>query len=53
MRQAAKRMEDALFVEYWKESVPPGKRIKEWLKRADGYAKGWTPSKELFLGKKK
>jgi hypothetical protein len=53
MRLAARRMEDALFVEYWKESVPPGKRIKEWLKRADRYAKGWVPSRELFLDKKK
>ncbi len=53
MKSAAKRMEDALFVEYWGKSVPPGKRIKEWLTRADGYAKGWVPSKELFLVKKK
>jgi len=53
IKLAAKRMEDALFVEYWKKSVPPEKRIKEWLERADGYAKGWVPSKELFLGKEK
>lgn len=48
MRAAAKRLEDALFVEYWGVSVPPAKRIQEWLARADAYAKGWVPSKELF-----
>ncbi|HZR57466.1 MAG TPA: hypothetical protein VFA74_11380 [Terriglobales bacterium] len=49
MRSAAKQLEDALFVEYWGEAVPPESRIKEWLKRADRYARGtWVPSKELF-----
>jgi hypothetical protein len=48
MRDAAKRLEDALFVEYWGESVLPAKRIKEWLRRADSFAQGWTPSKVLF-----
>jgi hypothetical protein len=53
MRLAAKQLEDALFEEYWEESVPPEKRIKEWLKRADEYAKGtWVPSKELFTKQK-
>jgi len=52
MRTAAKQLEDALFVEYWGEGVLPGSRIKEWLKRADRYAKGvWVPSKELFKQK--
>lgn len=48
MKLAAKRLEDALFVEYWGVSVPPAKRIKEWLARADKLAVGWVPSKELF-----
>jgi hypothetical protein len=42
-------MEDALFVEYWGVSVPPEKRISEWLARADSFASGWTPSNSLFL----
>lgn len=53
MRRAAAELEDALFVEYWKKSVPPEGRIKEWLKRADRLAKDWVPSKELFLEEKK
>jgi hypothetical protein len=45
---AAATLEDALFVEYWGHSVPKNQRIKKWLEKADGYAKGWKPSKELF-----
>jgi hypothetical protein len=45
-------MEDALFVEYWKESVPPSKRIKCWLELADQNATDWKPSEVLFLNKK-
>lgn len=47
---AANSMEDALFVEYWKESVPPNKRIKRWLQLADAVATDWKPSDVLFLG---
>lgn len=64
MRLAAEQLEDALFVEYWGESVLPEKRIKEWLKRADKYGQqrskrgkklkgSWVPSKELFLDDQK
>ena len=48
MREAALRMDDALFVEYWGESVAPKDRIKRWLEKADELAKGWIPSKVLF-----
>lgn len=48
MREAALRMDDALFVEYWGESVPPEKRIRRWLEKADKLAKGWKPSESLF-----
>lgn len=48
MKNASDQLENALFVEYWGESVPRAKRIKEWLRRADGFAKGWKPSKILF-----
>lgn len=48
MRDAAMRMDDALFVEYWGESVPPQKRIARWLEKADKLAKGWKPSESLF-----
>ncbi|MCL2103651.1 MAG: restriction endonuclease [Kiritimatiellaeota bacterium] len=50
MCKAAMRMDDALFVEYWGESVLPEKRIARWLEKADEYAKGWKPSGSLFLG---
>ena len=49
MREAALRMEDALFLEYWGENVAPEKRISRWLEKADECAKGWTPSASLFL----
>jgi len=48
MRQAALKMDGALFVEYWGKDYPPEQRIKEWLKRADSFASGWKPSNELF-----
>lgn len=48
MRTAARELDGRLFVEYWGEDCPPEKRIKEWLHRADRYAKGWCPSKHLF-----
>ncbi len=49
MIDAANRLEDAVFVEYWGESVPPPQRIGKWLKKADALARDWTPSKSLFL----
>lgn len=52
MIAAALRMDDALFVEYWGESVPPEKRIKRWLEKADAVARDWVPSKSLFLNRK-
>jgi hypothetical protein len=48
MRKAAEELDDALFQEYWGAPVQPKQRIKEWLKRADKLAIGWTPSKHLF-----
>lgn len=49
LRNAAMRMDSALFEEYWGEAVPPENRIKEWLRRADKFAKGWIPSEKLFI----
>ena len=49
MREAALKMDDALFVEYWGESVPPEKRIKRWLEKADEVASDWKPSESLFI----
>lgn len=49
MASATLRMDDALFVEYWGESVPPHHRVARWLEKADAVAKGWTPSRSLFL----
>lgn len=48
MRQAALEMDDAIFVEYWGESVPPEKRIARWLEKADAVARDWKPSESLF-----
>lgn len=45
---AAYRLEDALFVEYWGESVAVEKRIGKWLQKADSFAHGWKPSESLF-----
>lgn len=52
IREAAIRMDDALFVEYWGVSVPPEQRISQWLIRADKYAQNWVPSEVLFLDDK-
>jgi hypothetical protein len=49
MRSASLEMSDALFQEYWKESVPPRDRIKRWLQLADAVAKDWVPSQTLFI----
>jgi len=49
--KASLTMDDALFVEYWGESVPVEQRIKKWLEKADALAHDWTPSKSLFLEK--
>lgn len=48
MRQAALEMDDAIFVEYWGESVLPEKRIARWLEKADAVARDWKPSESLF-----
>jgi len=50
MREAAKTLDSRLFEEYWDTVVPaePEQRIREWLKRADKYAKTWKPSEHLF-----
>ena len=49
MRAAAERLEDKWFEEYWDAVVPKECRIREWLRRADNYAKTWVPSQHLFL----
>ncbi|MGI5868696.1 MAG: restriction endonuclease [Kiritimatiellia bacterium] len=48
IHRAAKEMNDALFVEYWGESVKPEDRLKRWGEKADQFAKGWKPSKCLL-----
>lgn len=52
MRDAAFRLEDALFKEYWGKVYPSERRIAEWLRRADGYASDWKPSAVLFVGQR-
>lgn len=53
MLSASLRMEDALFVEYWGETVSPAERVNKWLERADKFAVDWIPSQELFLSRQK
>jgi len=49
MRVAATNLEDDLFIEYWGSKAPLEEtRIKEWLKRADNFARDWKPSDHLF-----
>lgn len=48
MLAAAEHLDDALFVEYWGESVPPKERINRWLEKADAIASGWKPSEVMF-----
>jgi hypothetical protein len=48
MREAATRLEDDLFVEYWGERIEPKERIPRWLIMADKFAKNWVPSEVLF-----
>ena len=48
IRKAAASLDDALFVEYWGKSCAPSRRINEWLKCADRFAKDWHPSRNLF-----
>lgn len=50
MRDAAKRLDDDLIVEYWGESCDPCDRITRWLVKADGHATDWKPSESLFRG---
>ena len=52
MEDAALRLDDELFEEYWGRKCPPDARIGEWLKMADDFARDWQPSKTLFLSKK-
>lgn len=49
MIDAAKRLDDALFVEYWGYECPPNERIRKWLVLADEYASQWQPSSHLFM----
>lgn len=51
MVKAAMEMDDALFVEYWGETVKPEERIRKWLEKADAITVGWIPSQSLFGGK--
>lgn len=48
---ASKRLDDALFVEYWGFSCPVEQRIPKWLEMADFHAKDYKPSAEFFDGR--
>lgn len=51
IQDAAIRLDNELFIEYWGEQVEPENRILRWLTMADAYAKDWVPSKVLFKDK--
>lgn len=54
VRNAADYLDNKLFFEYWGEDAAkidlnnPQERIRYWLRKADEYAKEWTPSTYLF-----
>ena len=54
MRKAAEYLDSKLFLEYWGDDAlaialnNPQERIRYWLRKADEYAKEWTPSAYLF-----
>ena len=50
IEEAAGRLDDVLFEEYWGESCPPENRISRWLELADGYRPNNPPSKMLIFG---
>ena len=50
MVDAAWRLDDDLFVEYWGESCLPDHRIGEWVEKADRYAIDWLPSENITFG---
>ena len=51
MIDAANRLDDEVFVEYWGETTPKEERIAKWLTKADALATDWTPSQSLFLNR--
>ncbi|MDE2949149.1 MAG: restriction endonuclease [Chloroflexota bacterium] len=48
---ASKRLDDALFVEYWGSPCSVEQRIPRWLELADHHAVDFRPSLEFFGGK--
>lgn len=49
--EVSRRLDNALFEEYWGFSCPVGRRIPRWLELADLYARDFKPSAEFFNGK--
>ncbi len=47
---AAQRLNDDLFVEYWGESCAIEQRITRWLEFADSHRPSDPPSQYLFIG---
>ena len=51
IEDAADRLKDELFVEYWGESCEPERRLARWLELADGYRPSDPPSQYIKIGK--
>ena len=49
--EAAERLKDELFVEYWGESCSRERRLARWLELADSYRPDDPPSKYISFGK--
>ena len=47
IRQAAARLDDAFFVEYWGESYPPESRMSRWFELIDAACPKDPPSQHL------
>lgn len=51
MEEAAYYLDNALFEEYWEESVAPDEHLAWWLEKVDSSTTSWEkkPSELLFL----
>ncbi len=48
--EAAERLRDELFVEYWGEACPPDQRLRRWLELADSHRPNDPPSQYIEFG---
>lgn len=49
--EASDSLKDEIIQEYWGYTVDKSRRLREWLKLADSFARDWVPSSVLFNSK--